>query len=103
MEGTGQTGRLLVAALALAACAKGAPEPLRAHGTVEAREVRVASRASGRVANVLVDEGDHVRAGAPLVELDLSELEAQRAEAQAAARGAAARERALLSGQPQDV
>ena len=92
-------------ALALAACrGSGDPEPLRAHGSIEARQVRVASRTSGRVLRVLVEENDAVVLGQPLVELDLADLEAQRDQARGAVAQAAARERLLVHGaQREDV
>jgi multidrug resistance efflux pump len=61
-----------------------AHRPLEIGGTVEVRTVQVASRTGGRVRMVLVHEGDRVRAGQPLVELERSEVEAQRDEARAA-------------------
>ena len=45
-------------------------------GTLAAEdEVTIASQAEGAVSRVLVDLGDHVRAGQPLVELDREKLE----------------------------
>lgn len=52
-------------------------------GTVEADEARVASRTGGRVAEVLVNEGDAVHAGQVLVRLEAAEWEARRAHAAA--------------------
>jgi HlyD family secretion protein len=52
-------------------------------GTVEARAVAVGSRTGGRVAKVLVAEGDVVKANDPLVVLEPGDLEAQRAIAAA--------------------
>jgi len=57
---------------------------LQASGTVSAVEVTVASELSGRVADVLVDEGDRVEAGQALFRLDGALLEAQRSRALAA-------------------
>jgi RND family efflux transporter MFP subunit len=56
-------------------------------GTVEPRPGafgRVAAPAATRVSRVLVGEGDHVRAGQPLIELDASVFDAQAQQAQAA-------------------
>lgn len=47
-------------------------------GTVEVQEVRLSSKIGGRVKDVFVDDGAHVKAGDPLVELDIPELRAQR-------------------------
>jgi membrane fusion protein YbhG len=53
-------------------------------GTIEATSVTLAPEIAGRVAEVLVDEGDAVRAGDALVRLDGATLEAQRDQAAAA-------------------
>jgi len=94
-----------LAALLAAACSgPGGDAPLVAHGSVEARQVRLASRTGGRVLRVLVDENDRIEPGQPLVEIDVAELEAQRAQARAAVDEAAARERLLVRGaQREDV
>jgi multidrug resistance efflux pump len=47
-------------------------------GTVEVQEVRLGSKIGGRVAEVLIREGDLVPAGQVLVRLEAPELEAQR-------------------------
>lgn len=51
---------------------------LQLPGVVEIQEVRLGPRVAGRVRQVLVREGDGVRAGQELVRLDVPELEAQR-------------------------
>jgi len=53
-------------------------------GTIEATSVTLAPEIAGRVAEVLVDEGDAVKAGDALVRLDGATLEAQRGQAAAA-------------------
>ncbi len=50
------------------------PEPNRVSGFVEADEIRVGSRVGGRVAAVLVEEGERVSKGQPLVELEPFDL-----------------------------
>jgi HlyD family secretion protein len=55
-----------------------------ASGTVEAVEVIVAPELSGRVAEVLVGQGDTVASGDPILSLDDSLLQAQRQRASAA-------------------
>ncbi|HAZ63180.1 MAG TPA: secretion protein HlyD, partial [Armatimonadetes bacterium] len=52
-------------------------------GTIEATEVGVAAQAAGRIARVLVEEGDQVQAGQVLAELDQELLAADHARAQA--------------------
>lgn len=47
-------------------------------GTIETDEVRVASRYGGRVEKILADEGNSLKAGQPIVELEASELRAKR-------------------------
>ncbi len=56
-------------------------EPLKVSGFLEADEIRVGSRVGGRVARVLADEGQLVKAGKTLVELEPFDLEQRRAEA----------------------
>jgi multidrug resistance efflux pump len=51
---------------------------LRASGTIEAVEVNVSSETSGKVNEVLVDEGQTVKTGDPLLHLDPALLAAQR-------------------------
>lgn len=63
---------------------------LQASGTVEATAVSMAPELSGRVAEVLVDKGDEVKAGAPLFRLDGAILQAQRQQAAAALEAARA-------------
>lgn len=56
-------------------------EPLTASGTVEAVEVLVSPELSGRVADVLVNQGDLVQAGDPLLRLDDQLMQSQRQRA----------------------
>jgi HlyD family secretion protein len=56
-----------------------AHRPFEWAGTIEARAITVGSRGGGRVAKVLVQEGDRVTAGRVLVELERGDLDAQRA------------------------
>lgn len=57
---------------------------LTASGTIEATDITISSEISGRVTEVLVDEGASVKSGQPLIQLDGSILEAQRNQAAAA-------------------
>ena len=57
---------------------------LKASGTVETVEISVAPELSGRVAEVLVSEGDAVQTGVPLYRLEDDQLKAQRNKAAAA-------------------
>ncbi len=57
---------------------------LRASGTIEAVQVDVSPEMAGKVREALVEEGQPVRTGDPLLNLDSSILQAQRDVAQAA-------------------
>lgn len=52
-------------------------------GTIEVDEVHVASRSAGRVEKIFAWEGDTLKAGTPIVQLEASELKARRALAAA--------------------
>ncbi|HLW47095.1 MAG TPA: efflux RND transporter periplasmic adaptor subunit [bacterium] len=70
-----------------------------ATGTITSiRDAKLGSKLSGRVAQVLVEEGDHVAAGTPLVRLDTSDLLAQEAQAQAAVAAARAQLQKVVTG-----
>lgn len=53
------------------------------NGRIEAVEIDVAAKTAGRVRDILVNEGDFVRAGQDLARMDTAVLEAQRREAEA--------------------
>jgi HlyD family secretion protein len=53
------------------------------NGRIEAVEIDVAAKIPGRIADMLVDEGDFVTAGQVLAKMDTAVLEAQRSEAEA--------------------
>jgi len=57
--------------------------PTSVSGTIETDEVRIASRYGGRVEKVLAEEGDALKAGQIIVELDAAELHAKRDQAAA--------------------
>jgi HlyD family secretion protein len=66
------------------------PDPafVSGNGRIEATEVDIATQQPGRIAEVLVDEGDLVRAGQVVARMDLPALQAGRDEAQARAQQA---------------
>src|SRR5579872_3829506 len=74
------------------------------YGNVDLRQIDLPFNDSERVAQVLVQEGDHVRAGQVLARLDTSRLEPQVAKAQAQL---AAQQQALLrlqrGNRPEDI
>lgn len=57
---------------------------VRGNGRIEATEIRIATKLPGRIAEILVDEGDFVRAGQQVAFMQLDTLLAQRDEARAA-------------------
>jgi HlyD family secretion protein len=71
---------LLAIAAAFAGCAK---HDDSVSGTIEVDEVHVAPRMGGRVEKIFAREGDRLKAGDVIVELDAAELPAQRDLAQA--------------------
>lgn len=63
---------------------KGLPEGIVAgNGRIEAVEIDVAAKIPGRLRDILVDEGDFVKAGQVVAHMDTETLLAQRAEAEA--------------------
>ena len=68
------------------------PEPgpgfISGNGRIEATEIDIAAKMPGRVAEVLVDEGDNVAAGQVVARMDGQALQAERAEAVAREQGA---------------
>lgn len=81
-----------------------ARRPFEWAGTVEARAINVGSRAGGRVAKVLVDEGAQVKPGQVLVELEHGDFDAQRAGAAASLAQAEATLDKLKSGaRPEEI
>jgi multidrug resistance efflux pump len=63
--------------------AQSQPEPFVVSGFVEADEIRVGSRVGGRVARVLVEEGQGVAKGELLYELDPFDLQERHAQVRA--------------------
>lgn len=94
--GAAHRGWLL--ALCLVSCRGGEEKALKAWGTVDVRVVDVSTRTMGRVARVLVEEGETVAMGQEVVRLDLSDLEAQRLQAAGALEAADAQLRLLQAG-----
>jgi HlyD family secretion protein len=71
---------------------------LRLNGIVEIQEVRLGSKVGGRVAKLLVTEGQEVSPGQDLVVFEIPELENQRAQLQAALAAARADELKAING-----
>lgn len=73
-------------------------------GTVEADEIHIGSKVGGRVAAVLVKEGQAVKPGEPLVRLESYDLDSKRADAVAAIQQAEANLQKMLHlSRPEEV
>ena len=59
------------------------PGEILTSGFIEARDVSIAAETGGRIAEITVDEGDQITAGATLIILDDSLLTAQKRQAEA--------------------
>jgi HlyD family secretion protein len=77
--------------LCVASACGGSGTELRVSGTIEIREVRLAPLAAGRLARLLADEGDTVRAGDTVAVLEQPGLDALIAQRRAQAGAAATR------------
>ncbi len=95
---------LVIAALSVAAAwagrhlSGGTPTPVSVTGTIEATQVDVSVKITGRILERLVKEGDKVSRGQVLVRLDDSELAADMKRQEAALRSAQATLRHLEKG-----
>ena len=110
-----RTARLAVVIVVLVALGAGAAflwsqrgdksaAALRLYGNVDIREVQLAFRQPGRVMQMALDEGDAVRAGARLAELDAQPYREALAAAQAQVRVAQAELAKLRRGlRPQEI
>lgn len=67
-------------------------------GNVDIREVNLAFRVSGRVAEMLVDEGDHIQAGETVARVDAAPFEAALSQAEGSLAAARAGEALLEAG-----
>ncbi|MDR6671165.1 HlyD family efflux transporter periplasmic adaptor subunit [Rhizobium sp. 1399] len=66
---------------------RGLPENVSmSNGRIEAQQVLISAKFAGRLADVLVDEGQIVEAGAPIARIDTADLDAQLAGAKAQVR-----------------
>ena len=68
---------------------KGLPDGIASgNGRLEAVEIDISAKTAGRLKDVLVREGDFVRAGQPLAQMDIAQLVARKREAEAQLRRA---------------
>src|SRR4051812_41971140 len=73
-------------------------------GTVETREIQVGSKVGGRVTEVLVEEGQQVHKGMPLIRFGVDELLAQRDQLRGRVAEAAAQAARLQAGyRPEEI
>lgn len=80
------------------------PEPLYVSGIIESDDIRVGSRLGGRVQAVLVEEGDAVKSGQVLVELEPFDLLKREQQAAQDLASLDAKYRSLASGlRPEEV
>jgi HlyD family secretion protein len=80
------------------------PAPDVFQGQMEARETDIAPKVPGRIAEVLVHEGDKVQVGTQLIRIDSSEVNAKLAQATGARDAAAAvADKAQAGARPQEV
>ncbi len=80
------------------------PAPVVLQGQMEARETDIAAKVPGRIAELLVQEGDVVQVGTPLVRMDSPEVNAKLAQATAAQEAAqAVAAKAQAGARPQEV
>ena len=95
-------GALVLALLGLAAAWKylsgrAAADRLVLSGTIEADEIHVGSKVSGRIEAVLVKEGQEVKKDEPLIRFERYDLDAKRADAVAAVAAAEANLQKMLN------
>lgn len=80
------------------------PQAAQVQGIVDAREYRVASKVTGRLAEVLVAEGEKVAAGQLLARIDSPEVLARQAQADAAIEAAQSQaDKAETGARPTDI
>lgn len=78
--------------------------PVVLQGQLEAQETDIAPKVAGRIAEVLVSEGQQVQAGTPLLRMDAPEIDAKLAQAQAAQIAAQAQaDKATAGARPQEI
>lgn len=75
-----------------------APQTMKLSGEVQSREIKNGSRFGGRVKQILVQEGQEVKAGQLLIVLDETDLKAKIADAKASLAQAMAQEHMLAQG-----
>jgi multidrug resistance efflux pump len=83
---------------------RGSGDDMVLSGTIEADEIHVGSRVAGRIAEVLVREGQEVTQDQPMIRFETFDLDSRRKDALAAAAAAEANYQKALSGfRPEEV
>jgi HlyD family secretion protein len=97
-------GMLVVGLLGYGLWKAGQPAPEVFQGQMEARETDIAAKVPGRIAEILVKEGDTVAVGATLMRMDSPEVNAKLAQATAAQDAAqAVANKAEKGARPQEI
>jgi len=79
-------------------------EPIILQGEVEAKQVKIASKISGRIQEIAVGKGQKVKKGDFIFSIDSPEIDAKLAEANAARSAASAQNRKAINGaQEEDI
>src|SRR5262245_7155720 len=99
---------LLVIAAAVTTCrvvsARAPQNRIVLSGTIEADEIHIGSKVGGRIAEVLVKEGQEVKEGQPLIRFERFDLDARRDDAVAAIAQAEANLQKLQNGnRPEEI
>lgn len=74
--------------------------PASGNGRIEATDIDVAAKIPARIKEILVHEGDFVRAGQAVALMDTDSLNAQRREAEAQHQSARRAQQLEISGHP---
>lgn len=83
---------------------RGSSDRLVLSGTIEADEIHVGSKIGGRIAEVLVREGQVVKQGQPIIRFESFDLDAKRADAVAAMDAAEANlQKMLVLSRPEEI
>lgn len=98
MKATSLAAALLAPAVFGACHSRAVPALLTANGHVEATDVRISTKVSGRLASLEVREGDVVKTGQQLARLETTDLQLALRQARAEAQQAGAELRLRLAG-----
>ncbi|MBV7434361.1 efflux RND transporter periplasmic adaptor subunit [Cardiobacteriaceae bacterium TAE3-ERU3] len=81
-----------------------APQPIVFQGQLEARTTDIGAKVPGRVANIYVQEGDHIDVGTLIMDMDVPEIDAKVEQAKAGYEAAeAVANKARKGARPQEI